>query len=131
MFLSIFSSNWADPLRPSWGLDINSYKEAFNLFGTISVAWYAIMILCAIVLSVVIGYFGFAKRLGINSDHLFEGVILGVVAGIVGARAWYVVADIIQNGSGSDYIKDTVFASIKAIPLVLTITSPHCFSIKQ
>ena len=115
MFLSIFSSNWADPLRPSWGLDLNSYKEAFNLFGTISVAWYAIMILCAIVLSVVIGYFGFAKRLGVTSDHLFEGVILGVVAGIVGARAWYVIADIIQYGAESNYIQETFFASIKSI----------------
>lgn len=115
MFLSIFSSNWADPLRPAWGPDLESYKEAFNLFGTISVAWYAIMILSAIILSVVIGYFGFAKRLGVTSDHLFEGVILGVVAGIVGARLWYVVADIFQYGTNSAYIQDTLFASVKNI----------------
>ena len=32
-----------------------------------------------VVLSVVIGYFGFAKRLGITSDHLFEGVLIFVI----------------------------------------------------
>lgn len=120
MFLNIFNSNWPDPLRPDWGDHLDSYKEAFNLFGTISVAWYAIMILSAIVLSVVIGYFGFAKRLGITSDHLFEGVILGVVAGIVGARAWYVIADMLQYGTESIYIQDTVFDSIKNILSIST-----------
>lgn len=116
MFLNIFSSNWTDPLRPGWGFgqELNQYKEAFNLFG-ISVAWYAIMILCAIILSVVIGYFGFAKRLGISSDYLFEGVIIGVVAGIVGARLWYVIADMIQYGSSSVYIQPSLFESLKNI----------------
>lgn len=117
MFLNIFSSNWSDPLRPSWGVgeELDKYKEAFNLFGSISVAWYAIMILLAIILSVVIGYFGFAKRLGLTSDHLFEGVILGVVAGIVGARLWYVIADIIQYGQESMYVQDTLIKSLKYI----------------
>lgn len=109
---SIFGHNWSDALRPNWGEDLEKYKEAFNIFG-ISIAWYAVMILLAIVLSVIIGYFGFAKRLGLSSDHLFEGVMAGVIAGISGARIWYIIADIIQHGSLSVYIQPTLIGSIK------------------
>lgn len=107
MFLNIFSYNWTDPLRPDWsdasGKVYEKYANAFEVFN-IPVKWYAIMILCAIILSVVIGYFGFAKRLGVNSDHLFEGVMVGVVAGIVGARLWFVVANIFEDQGQSAYI---------------------------
>ena len=121
MLLSLFSSNWTDPLRPDWWIvtSVNPiYTDAFTLFGRISVKWYAIMILSAVLLSVVIGYFGFAKRLGITSDHLFEGVIAGVVAGIVGARLWYVVADMFQDGMESSYLDGTLIENLRDIVML-------------
>ena len=121
MFLSLFSSNWSDPLRPDWWIldKVNPiYTDAFTLFGSLSVKWYAIMILSAVLLSVVIGYFGFAKRLGITSDHLFEGVIAGVVAGILGARAWYVIADMLQDGAKSDYLSGNFGQNLRAIVMI-------------
>lgn len=65
-------------------------KIAFSI-GEFSVAWYAVIILCAIILSVLIGYFGFAKRLGMNEDILLTGVTLGVVLSIIGTRLYYVL----------------------------------------
>ena len=116
MFLfNLFGSVWEDPLRPGWGntlTELEQYKTAFEIFGT-PVAWYAIMILLAIVLSVVIGYFGFAKRLGATSDYLFEGVAVGVISGIAGGRLWYVIADII--GGGKSFIQPTIIDTLKAI----------------
>ena len=106
----LFNFNWTDPLRPDW--DYVGDKIAISLFGKIDIAWYAIMISMAIVLSIVIGYFGYAKRLGANSELLSEGVIIGVLAGVIGGRAWYVIADIVKSWT-SDY--QTSFTSIGSI----------------
>lgn len=65
-------------------------KIAFSI-GDFEVAWYAVIILCAIIVSVLIGYFGFAKRLGMNEDILLTGVTLGVVLSILGTRLYYVI----------------------------------------
>lgn len=110
VLLKLFSFDWTDPLRPNWD---ESDKIAFSLFDKIDIAWYAIMILMAIVLSIVIGYFGFAKRLGANSDLLSEGVVIGVLAGVIGGRAWYVIADIVKSWTNSDYT--TTFTNLKSI----------------
>ena len=111
----IFSHNWADSLRPDW--DYDGAKIAFELF-SLPVAWYAIMISMAIILSVVIGYFGYAKRLGASSDLLSEGVIIGVVGGVIGGRLWYVVADLIK-----DWTSDKYESSFKTIIDVIDIRS--------
>lgn len=113
MFLSsFFTHNWEDALRPDWASDIEKYRTAFEVFG-MPIYWYSIMILLAVVLSVVIGYFGFAKRLGATSDHLFEGVVVGVIAGITGGRLWYVIADVL--GGGKSFVQPTIIETIKAI----------------
>lgn len=65
---------------------------AFNI-GKFEVKWYAVIILAAIIVSVLIGYFGFAKRLGMNDDIVITGVTLGVVFSILGARLYYVIFD--------------------------------------
>lgn len=106
----LFSFNWTDPRRPDW--DYVSDKIAVTLFGKIDIAWYAIMISMAIIISVVLGYFGYAKRLGATSDLLSEGVIIGVLAGIIGGRAWYVIADLVKSWT-TDY--KSSFTSIGSI----------------
>lgn len=111
---SLFGHDWAESVVPLWGnihSNSNPHKIAFEILG-IPVAWYAIMILMAVILSVVVGYFGFAKRLGATTDYLFEGVIVGVVSGVVGGRLWYVVANILEEGSGSSFIQPTIIGSI-------------------
>ena len=75
------------------------------------------MISMAIILSVVLGYFGYAKRLGASSDLLSEGVIIGVVGGVAGGRLWYVVADLIKSWT-TDYE-----SSFKTIMDVIDIRS--------
>lgn len=110
--LKLFSYNWADPLRPDWASDIEKYRTAFEIF-KMPVYWYSIMILLAVVLSVVIGYFGFAKRLGATTDYLFEGVVVGVICGIAGGRLWYVIADVL--GGGKSFVQPTIIETIKAI----------------
>ena len=65
-------------------------KIAFSI-GKFEVAWYAVIILAAIILSVLIGYYGFAKRLGMNDDILITGVTLAVVLCILGTRLYYVI----------------------------------------
>lgn len=65
-------------------------KIAFSI-GKFEVAWYAVIILSAIILSVLIGYYGFAKRLGMNDDILITGVTLAVVLCILGTRLYYVI----------------------------------------
>ena len=114
---SIFNNliSVADINNPYFGQNLDKYKIAINLFDRIPIQWYAIMILMAVVLSVVIGYFGYAKRLGITSDHLFEGVLICVVAGIIGARLWFVVANILEEKTASEFVNQNYIPNLKAI----------------
>lgn len=114
---SIFNNliSVVDINNPYFGKNLEGYKIAFKLFNKIPITWYAIMILMAVILSVVIGYFGFAKRLGITSDHLFEGVLIGVVSGIIGARLWFVVANILEEGTKSEFVNQNYIPNLGAI----------------
>lgn len=108
----LFDFNWEDPLRPNWEQFHGSQRVAFELFGRFEVRWYAVIIMMSILLSVVVGYFGFAKRMHANSDLLSEGVVIGIVAGIVGARLWYVIMDVIGSVTSGN---PSNFTSIKDI----------------
>ena len=74
-------------LRPVFD---ESSKIAFSLFG-LDVTWYALIILTGAIVGSIIGYFCFAKRLHFNSDLLFEGLALGLLFGVIGARLYYVL----------------------------------------
>ncbi len=76
-------------LRPIFSEDS---KVAFSLFG-FDVAWYAVIILCGAILAAVIGYYGYAKRLGVDEDTVLTGVTFGLFFGILGARLYYVLFD--------------------------------------
>ena len=64
-------------------------KIAFQI-GSFHVAWYAVIILSGALLGTLFGYLYFGKRLGITSDLVSEGLALGLLFGIFGARLYYV-----------------------------------------
>lgn len=67
-----------------------SSKNAFSI-GDISIAWYAIFIVTGAIIVAIYGYYRFAKPLGLNSDVVFTGFVLGLFCGILGARLYYVI----------------------------------------
>lgn len=72
------------------GLGINlEIQRNFEIFG-LSIYWYGVLIALGLVLAVVYGSYN-SKRLGVNPDHLLNCVIVGVITGILGARAYYVL----------------------------------------
>lgn len=64
---------------------------AFKIFGA-PVAWYAIFILTGILSAGVLAYFEF-KRKGLDTDDLFDGLLIFVPLSIIGARLFYVLFD--------------------------------------
>ena len=104
-----------------------SDKIAFTI-GSLSVAWYAIIIMCGAILGTCIGYFVFAKKLHLDSDTLLTGMTIGVLVGIIGARLYYVlfnyknmnitsIIDIISPRSGGLAIHGAIIAELIFIPL--------------
>ena len=65
-------------------------KVAFSLFG-IPIAWYAVIILSGALIATIYGYYRFGKPLGLSSDTVFSGLVLGLLFGIIGARLYYVI----------------------------------------
>lgn len=111
-------------LRPEFP---ESSKIAFSI-GSISVAWYAVIILSGAILGTCIGYFVFAKKLHLDSDTLFVGMTIGVLVGILGARLYYVLfnfknmhinsfIDIINPRSGGLAIHGAIIAELIFLPI--------------
>lgn len=57
--------------------------------GPFSVRWYGVLIATGIVLAYILGR-NFALKEGIKEDYLVEMVFWGIIAGIIGARLYYV-----------------------------------------
>ncbi len=102
-------------------------KIAFTI-GTVSIAWYAIIIMCGAILGTCIGYFVFAKKLHLDSDTLLTGMTIGVLVGILGARLYYVlfnfknmqinnIIDIISPRGGGLAIHGAIIAELIFLPL--------------
>lgn len=66
-------------------------RTALNL-GFAEVQWYAIFILTGISIAAFLAYEEF-KKLGWNTDILFDGLLIAVPLAIVGARIYYVIFD--------------------------------------
>ena len=85
---------------------------AFTIPGVnISVHWYGIIMMVGILLGTWIAARE-VRRWGGNPDHVWDGLTWAMPAGVVGARLWYVVNDIL--GGGKRYLEDPV--SILRIP---------------
>ena len=63
-------------------------RMAFSLFG-LEVYWYGILIALGFGLAILY-VFRRIKAFGLNSDRFLDGVMVGALAGIVGARLYYV-----------------------------------------
>ncbi|MDY0346199.1 MAG: prolipoprotein diacylglyceryl transferase, partial [Acholeplasma sp.] len=64
---------------------------AFSVFGT-TIAWYAIFILTGIVFGAIMAMEE-GDLLGIDRDHIYDGLLIAVPLAIVGARLYYVLFD--------------------------------------
>ena len=74
---------------PKLDLEFTLTREAF-VIGDFAVYWYAVLIALGTILAVVYGITQ-AKKYGVNSDKLLDLAIVGLVFGIIGARAYYVI----------------------------------------
>jgi phosphatidylglycerol:prolipoprotein diacylglycerol transferase len=71
---------------------INLGKFQFSLH------WYGVLVM----ISVLVGEWiaeRLIRRRGENPEHLWEGLIWAIPAGVVGARLWYVINDILGGGT--------------------------------
>lgn len=100
------------------------YKSGFEIFG-IEIRFYAIIILSGAIIATTYGYFRFGKKLGITSDLVLEGLALGLLFGIIGARLYYVIfehenihgfLEIINPRSGGLAIHGAIFATAIFVP---------------
>lgn len=77
------------------GLGIGEFSvssEAFTVFG-VSIAWYALIITCGMICAVTYTIFR-AGKIGIITDDVLDYVIFTIPIGIIGARLYYVLAEI-------------------------------------
>jgi len=82
------------------GLGIGEFSvnsEAFTIFG-VSVAWYAILITLGMIGAVVYTVYR-ADKIGIKFDDVIDFVLWTIPIGIVGARLYYVLAELDQYDS--------------------------------
>lgn len=74
---------------PKLGLEFELNNVAFEI-GSFKVYWYGILISIGFILALVYA-FTHAKKFGVDSDHMVDVIILGMIGGIVGARLYYVI----------------------------------------
>ena len=87
------------------GLGIGEFSVnsvAFTIFG-ISIAWYALIITCGMISAVVYTIWR-AKKIGVILDDVLDYVIYTIPIGILGARLYYVFAEIEHYHSLSDVL---------------------------
>ncbi len=76
---------------PGLGLSFTLHEIAIPLpFGSGGIRWYALIIMLGIIAALLIGTRE-TKRLGEDPDHLYNMVLWGLPAAIVGARLYYVL----------------------------------------
>ncbi len=74
---------------PKMGLEFQISPIAFSI-GSFKIHWYGIIIACGLVLAMIYAYFS-AKRFNVDRNKLFDCVLVGIVTGIIGARAYYIL----------------------------------------
>ncbi len=74
-----------------FGLEFKMDNVAFRL-GSFEVYWYGIIIALGFALAIIYGMKN-AKRFNINTDHMLDVIIVGLIGAIVCARAYYLIFD--------------------------------------
>lgn len=77
---------------PGLGIDkLEINKVAFSLFGALEVRWYGMMLTLGIVLAFLYVIYRGKRNEGVVSDDIIDVGIFTVIAGVVGARLYYVL----------------------------------------
>lgn len=76
---------------PKLGLTMNINNVAFSV-GSKPIYWYALIILAGFFAGLLFCYFTCEKR-GVKKDAVWDTAIFGLIAGIIGARIFYVIFD--------------------------------------
>ena len=74
---------------PKLGIDITINDTAFTLFG-LEIKWYGLLITLGMLLAMIY-CFSQMKKYGIDPDRAIDAVIGGILGGLIGARAYYVI----------------------------------------
>lgn len=74
---------------PGLGLNFDISPIAFSV-GDLHIHWYGLIIATGLLLAVLYAYFS-AKRFNVDNNKLIDCILVGVVTGIIGARAYYVL----------------------------------------
>lgn len=86
---------------PGLGIELTIDRVAFSLFGW-NIYWYGVIIGCGFLLGLAFSMRQ-APKLGLKADDLLDMMFAAVPAGIVGARAYYVIfyLDLYRDASGA------------------------------
>ena len=74
---------------PGLGLSFTTNEVAFTI-GTFDVRWYGVIIAVGFLLAVVYAFL-MCKRMNIDANRLVDAIIVGLIAGVVCARLYYVL----------------------------------------
>ncbi len=75
-----------------------------DLFGKFSIAWYGVIICCAMILACAIILRNAVKKEKLNGDSFLDYFIFTIPIGVVGARTMYVLAKLEEYDSFADMI---------------------------
>ena len=68
----------------------DSYLASGIQIGSFVIKFYALCILFGMIIAIILGIRE-AKKLKLNTDDIFNGAVIGVILGIIGARIYYVI----------------------------------------
>lgn len=74
---------------PKLGLDFDINPTAFSIFG-LDIQWYGIIISLGVLLALIFGTKHF-RKVGLDYIRCWDVVLVGCIAGIIGARTYYVI----------------------------------------
>ncbi len=88
---------------PGLGINVTISPDAFSI-GSMSVKWYGVIIAAGFLLAFLY-VMSSCKKFKVDDDKLLDTVIVGIIGGIIGARAYYVLFY-----TGDQYIKNPISA---------------------
>ena len=88
---------------PGFGIGEFEIESAAISFGNFEIAWYAIIITIGMIFAVSHLIFR-ASQVGINADTVIDYALFTIPIGIIGARLYYVIAEIEQFDSFAEII---------------------------
>lgn len=105
-------------------------SKIFIKIGNLEITWYAVIILSGAIVCALFGYFHYLKRLGVDADTVSEGLAIGLLCGILGARLYYVAFsgyhynsfwEVINPREGGLAIHGAVISTMIFIPIYCKI----------